>query len=113
MGRRCTLGAEFGGEVVTRTILFALATTVEIATQCFSENLCEITDHTDVNGNVILLRGTGEREGVILPDRNLGAAQEDVLGLLVYSFLPAMGLYIPGQPGFWCSLFLFGFHKHC
>lgn len=33
-----------------------------------------------MNGNVVLLGCARESEGVILPDRNLRATQEDVLG---------------------------------
>ena len=52
---------------------------VEIASKCLSERAGEVTNHADVNRDVVLLGGGGEREGMVLPDRDLWAAEEDVL----------------------------------
>lgn len=65
-----------------RTILFTFAAAFEAAAQRLSEGLGEITNHTHVDGNVIFLGSTGEREGMVLPDGDLGTAEEDVLMLL-------------------------------
>jgi hypothetical protein len=82
-----------------RFALSALVTLLrEVAANCFSESSCEITSDTDVDRDIILLRGTledyllsedfqrrdgydipGQRERVPLEVRNLGARKEDVL----------------------------------
>ena len=51
----------------------------EGAAEGFAECLREVADHADVDGDVVFLGGRGEGEGVVLPDGDFGAAQEDVL----------------------------------
>ena len=35
-----------------------------------------------MNGDIVLFRRTGKGKGMVLPDRDFGTAQENVLGLL-------------------------------
>jgi hypothetical protein len=53
------------------------------AAQSFAEGFGEVTDHTDMNGNVVFFGGARKRERVVLPDRHFGAAQKDVLFMSV------------------------------
>lgn len=82
-----------------RFALSALVTFLrEVAANCFSESSCKITSDTDVDRDIILLRGAledyplsenlqrrdgydipGQRERVPLEVRNLGARKEDIL----------------------------------
>lgn len=52
---------------------------VELAAQRLSQRTGEVTHHTDVDGNVVLLGSTGQGEGVVLPDRDFRAVEENVL----------------------------------
>ncbi len=63
------------------TLLALLSTgfAFKVAAEGFAKGLGEVTDHTDVNGDVVLFRCAGESERMVLPDGNLGAAQENVL----------------------------------
>ena len=59
--------------------LLPLANAFCITSQLFAQLLGEIADDTHMDRQVILLWGTGQRERMPLPQRDLGAAQKDVL----------------------------------
>lgn len=69
---------DFGGAVLVALFAFAL---FEVATEGFAEGFGEVADHADVHGDVVFFGGAGEGEGVVLPDGDFGAAEEDVLGV--------------------------------
>jgi hypothetical protein len=75
---QCNFVAVFAFPTLFIRLLFG------VAAQSFAEGFGEVTDHTDVDGDVVFFGGAGERERVILPDRHFGAAQEDVLFRLVF-----------------------------
>jgi hypothetical protein len=55
----------------------------DIAAKCFSDRAGKVTDHTHMDGNVVLFRSARECEGMVLPDRYFWATHEDVLITLV------------------------------
>jgi hypothetical protein len=56
---------------------------LEVAAQGFAQSFCEVTDAANVYRDVIFFRGGGKGEGVVLPDGNFRAAEENVLITLV------------------------------
>jgi len=56
-----------------------------------------------MHGDVVLLGCASKREGMILPDRDLRAAQEDVLYLLAIFSNMRMWMNIPDQLASWCA----------
>jgi hypothetical protein len=67
------------GDFLGILVLLAPSLLLEVASERLAERAGEVTDHTDVNRDVVLLGGGSERERMVLPDRDLGAAEEDVL----------------------------------
>lgn len=60
---------------------------INVASQCLSEGLSEISHHADVHRDVIFLRSACKGERVVLEKRDLRATQEDVLTSLDGGFL--------------------------
>jgi hypothetical protein len=51
------------------SVLFTLrAALFKAASECLSERLRKVADHTNVDGDVVLLRRASERKGMVLPD---------------------------------------------
>lgn len=73
------------GNLLARSALLALLTAgflFSVAAQGLAEGFGKVTNHTDVNGDVVFFRCASKCKGVVLPDRDFGAAQENVLYLL-------------------------------
>lgn len=72
-------------DLLARSTLLALLTAgflFSVATQGLTEGLGKVTNHTDVDGNVVFFGCASKCEGVVLPNRDFGAAQENVLCML-------------------------------
>ena len=54
-------------------------TPLELASKCFAKRLCEITYAADVHRDVVFFGSTGKGEWMILPNRYLWTAEEDIL----------------------------------
>lgn len=76
-GKNLTQGDLFAGP--TLLTLLAGWLLVCVAAKRLTEGLGEVTDHTNVDRDVVFLGCAGKREGMVLPDGDLRAAQEDVL----------------------------------
>lgn len=65
---------------VLRPFLAVFPTTLfEVAAQGLAECFGEVADAADVDRDVVLFGCAGEGKGVVLPDGDLGAAEEDIL----------------------------------
>jgi hypothetical protein len=62
--------------------LFTGCLLLRAAAEGLSKSSGEVADHTDVNRDVVFLGCASKREGVVLPDGDFRAAQENVLDLL-------------------------------
>lgn len=68
-----------GSVLVDRDYLRGVLLLVNVTTESTSYVLGEITNHTHMDGDVVLFWCGGEREGMILIEGHLGAAEENVL----------------------------------
>lgn len=85
--------------------LFALlagSLLVEVAAKRLSKGLGKVTDHTNMNRDVVFLGRASKGKGMVLPDGDFGAAQEDVLGLLAETAILTR-LDIPVQHASLCA----------
>ena len=71
------------GNLLARFALFVLfGLLLRAATEGFAKSSGKVTDHTDMDRDVVFLGRAGKGEGMVLPDGDFRAAEENVLSLL-------------------------------